>query len=374
LRNFTSETLYRRPLPADTIAFSSADGRQVFAEALASGGLTGYFPLAEQFHTQSDPAFCGLGSLVVALNALGIDPGRLWKGPWRWFAEELLDCCVPLAEVQKRGLDLAQLACLARCNGADVELTYGDTANSAAFWHALTSTAAGEGVLIASYDRSALGQTGSGHFSPIGGYHRARDLVLILDVARFKYPPHWVSAERLWQAMQPIDPATGRARGFMILRPRAQGIALGFSVRCEGESWQGLAKRLGATVAALGSATEVASLSRALIPLACHLELRVPSAAAHREALTDARAALHGLPLHQEVSDAIGSEQAEAVTLLLLTIEDLLPSAQRETLQRLTQEQPGNPALNAELSNVRAQLSALWAYANHARLQLDSWC
>jgi len=115
-------TLYRRPLPPDTIAFSSAEGRQLFAEALARGGLEGYFPLAEQFHTQSDPAFCGLGSLVVALNALAIDPGRLWKGPWRWFAEDLLDCCVPLAQVRERGLDLDELSCLARCNGAAVEL------------------------------------------------------------------------------------------------------------------------------------------------------------------------------------------------------------------------------------------------------------
>ena len=33
---------------------------------------------------------------------------------------------------------------------------------------------------------------GDGHFSPLGGYHEARDLVLILDTARFKYAPHWV--------------------------------------------------------------------------------------------------------------------------------------------------------------------------------------
>lgn len=32
-----------------------------------------------------------------------------------------------------------------------------------------------------SYTRKAFGQTGDGHFSPIGGYHSARDLVLILD-------------------------------------------------------------------------------------------------------------------------------------------------------------------------------------------------
>lgn len=35
-------------------------------------------------------------------------------------------------------------------------------------------------------------QTGSGHFSPVGGYHDGRDMEFVLDVARFKYPPHWV--------------------------------------------------------------------------------------------------------------------------------------------------------------------------------------
>src|SRR5215218_410817 len=109
-------SFYRRPLPDPLIPFASSEGRAIFSEALAAGTMDGYFDLAEQFHTQSEPAFCGLGSLVVALNALAIDPGRLWKGPWRWFAEDLLDCCVPLAEVRARGLDIDELACLARCN------------------------------------------------------------------------------------------------------------------------------------------------------------------------------------------------------------------------------------------------------------------
>ena len=62
------DNLYRRPLPTDAIAFASPEGQRVFAEALAAGGLGGYFALAEQYQTQSDPAFCGLGSLVVGLN------------------------------------------------------------------------------------------------------------------------------------------------------------------------------------------------------------------------------------------------------------------------------------------------------------------
>lgn len=71
-----SDTFHRRSLPDDATEFSSPLGRQLFAEALASGGLEGYFRLAEQFHTQAEPQFCGLGSLVVALNAMGIDPAR----------------------------------------------------------------------------------------------------------------------------------------------------------------------------------------------------------------------------------------------------------------------------------------------------------
>ena len=361
-----SQTLYRRPLPSEAIAFSSLEGRKVFAEALSAGGLEGYFPLAEQFHTQGDPAFCGLGSLVVALNALGIDPGRLWKGPWRWFSEELLDCCVPLAEVQNRGLDVEELACLARCNGADVELSRGDATNLAAFRAALTAAATGEGVLVVSYDRSALGQTGSGHFSPVGGYHGTRDLALILDVARFKYPPHWVSVERLWEATHPVDPATGRARGWLVLRPRAQGLALGFSVRCDGESWQRLAERLSAAVAELSSATDMTSLAQAIVPLISHLELRMPSAPTHREAVTSAQTALRDLPLHRQIAEAIGAERAEAVTLLTLAIDGILTPVQQAALNQLTRAETDHAALAGELSNVRAQLAALWKHAKVA--------
>jgi glutathione gamma-glutamylcysteinyltransferase len=81
-------------------------------------------------------------------------------------------------------------------------------------------------VVIASYDRGALEQTGTGHYSPIRGYHAERDLALLLDVARFKYPPHWISVERLWRAMQAADPATGRARGWLVLRRSTAGLCL----------------------------------------------------------------------------------------------------------------------------------------------------
>jgi glutathione gamma-glutamylcysteinyltransferase len=35
--------------------------------------------------------------------------------------------------------------------------------------------------------RKSLQQTGTGHFGPIAAYNKKRDMVLLLDVAKFKY-------------------------------------------------------------------------------------------------------------------------------------------------------------------------------------------
>ena len=104
------KTFYRKPLPSPpAIAFSSEEGRRRFQESLNQGDANAYFPLAEQFRTQDEPAYCGLATLAMVLNALAIDPGRIWKGIWRWFAEDMLDCCVPLEDVQKDGITFDQV-------------------------------------------------------------------------------------------------------------------------------------------------------------------------------------------------------------------------------------------------------------------------
>lgn len=71
---------YRRVLPDTCISFYSEEGKKIFREALDSGHMECYFKLAAQFRTQDEPAFCGLTTLVIALNALEVDPGAVWKG------------------------------------------------------------------------------------------------------------------------------------------------------------------------------------------------------------------------------------------------------------------------------------------------------
>jgi hypothetical protein len=83
---------------------------------------------------------------------------------------------------------------MASCRGG----SDGDDGNDAE--DAAATSPSRTSFVIVSYTRKTLGQTGDGHFSPVGGYDRATDSILILDVARFKYPPHWVPVEMMWEA------------------------------------------------------------------------------------------------------------------------------------------------------------------------------
>ena len=54
--------------------------QKLFSEALGDGTMEGFFKLISYYQTQSEPAYCGLATLSMVLNALSIDPGRKWKG------------------------------------------------------------------------------------------------------------------------------------------------------------------------------------------------------------------------------------------------------------------------------------------------------
>lgn len=60
-------------------------------------------------------------------------------------------------------------------------------------------------------------QTGSGHFSPISGYHSTENKILILDVARFKYPSHWMDTQMVYDSLAHIDSQSGLSRGFILV-------------------------------------------------------------------------------------------------------------------------------------------------------------
>jgi glutathione gamma-glutamylcysteinyltransferase len=370
---------YRRPLPPTLVPFASPEGRTLFREALAEGNLEGWFALAEQFHTQADPAFCGLGTLVVALNALGVDPGRLWKGPWRWYSEELLDCCLPLESVRTQGITLDQFACLARCNGVRADAKRAEESSIEAFRADLRSaaTSASGPALAVSYSRRALGQTGDGHFSPVAGLHAGRDLALVLDVARFKYPPHWVPVPMLWEAMLPSDPATGRSRGWALLRRRATGSSVLFHLSSATLPWTEVSRRLRVELpSALAAAAPRGAdeLVRAFVawmrseilglmePLPASLDALAPEHRAQAEALLDA---LRSTALFAAVARAPIPPEAGPMTMMLLALPEetfaSLPDEAREGIRALRRLDALPALLRSEVEVLREQIVALEA-------------
>jgi len=87
-----------------------------------------YFPLTSQFLTQSEPAYCGLTSMAMALNALHVDPTHFrWKGGWRWFTEEVfISQCSSHGEIEmikREGITMDDFYRLGRLHGLDLSMT-----------------------------------------------------------------------------------------------------------------------------------------------------------------------------------------------------------------------------------------------------------
>jgi len=71
---------------------------------------------------------------------------------------------------------------------------------------------------IVNYLRMVIGQERGGHISPLAAYDAELDRFLILDVARYKYQPVWVSASDLFSAMNTPDADNGnKKRGFVLI-------------------------------------------------------------------------------------------------------------------------------------------------------------
>jgi hypothetical protein len=84
--------------------------------------------------------------------------------------------------------------------------------------HAREALSASNHYVIVNYLRRTLGQQTGGHISPLAAYDEKQDRFLILDVARYKYPPVWVSSADLYAAMNTPDAINGgKTRGYVLV-------------------------------------------------------------------------------------------------------------------------------------------------------------
>ena len=169
------KSLFRRPIPEALIALSSTEGRRRFLDAQLAGSAEPFLPLMEQFVTQNEPTYCGLGSLTMVMNALRIDPRRRWRdetGPgWRWWSDEMFptSCTGDLDYFRVNGSTMEEFQLLAAANGADVRARRptdaGESIDTFRQSFVDAGTTAQSSFTVTSFCRSTLGQTGEQRMS-----------------------------------------------------------------------------------------------------------------------------------------------------------------------------------------------------------------
>ncbi|HEV3194435.1 MAG TPA: phytochelatin synthase family protein [Polyangiaceae bacterium] len=208
-------------LPDSVVALDSPEGAKLFDGANAK---VDYFALSGAYVTQQTQAFCGVASAVMVLNAMQVlaPTAPAWE-PYHSFTQDNVfnataRAAYPPDAVNRGGMTLDQLADLFQSHPARAKAVHARGTNVADFRREAVQNlkTAGDYIVI-NYDRGPLGMETSGHFSPLGAYNEAADKFLIMDVARYKYPPYWADAAQVFAAMSGTDLSSGDTRGYLVV-------------------------------------------------------------------------------------------------------------------------------------------------------------
>jgi hypothetical protein len=210
------------PLPGNLTGFSTRDGEVYFAE---SDARAAYFPLASNFLTQKTQTYCGVASIVMVLNALRVPAPTVPEyAPYRTFTQdnvldERTDSVLARETLARQGMTLDQIGGILATQPVKAEVHHASDSSIEEFRKLAQAYLGEEGhFVIVNYLRKALGEEIGGHISPLAAYDAKADRFLILDVARYKYPPVWVTTADLFAAMNTPDAANcGKTRGFVLV-------------------------------------------------------------------------------------------------------------------------------------------------------------
>ena len=249
LKHFSDEWI----LPPEVIDLRSEEGQRRLLEC---SHCDDYPALATSYLTQATQTFCGLASTVMVLNADG--ESRKWRPitqpykPFHFYTQcNLLNddvkADIDVAKILNEGMELNEIFFVlerqpsvesAYCRHATNARAEGEAPSSTApqncgvdesyetFMDTITTALDTPRHYIIANFAGAPSPSRGGHFSPIAAYHKASDSFLIMDVARYKYPPFWIASKKLWQGMQTIDSGSGRARGYIITKTKSSDVEI----------------------------------------------------------------------------------------------------------------------------------------------------
>ncbi|MBS0622122.1 MAG: phytochelatin synthase family protein [Verrucomicrobia bacterium] len=190
-----------------------------------SDAKANFWNLVRFYESQIRLTYCSIATSVMALNALGIEaPLSKFLGRYQMFTQEEffstdVSKVIDPNEVLARGMSLEELTKVLRAFPVTVLKYEAQQLSQEEMRRILISALKNPNqCVLALYQRRAFQQIGGGHWSPIAAYDAKSDSFLVLDVARFKYPPVWVDATAFIRAMQ-TNNLLG-SRGFLILEKK----------------------------------------------------------------------------------------------------------------------------------------------------------
>lgn len=209
-------------VPKSLVSLESPAGQRLLID---SHYKADYWPLSRYFVTQKTTTFCCIASLVMVMNSLPIArPLAAELAPYKLFTQTnffyypgVLQATTP--ERAHFGETLQKAIQLAKLFPVNVKAYHAKSATGfKAFMqrakHVMQNPQA---FLIINFGRKGIDEVGGGHFSPVAAYNQKANRFLIMDVARYKYPPVWVKAKALWHAMELVDTTSKQARGYLII-------------------------------------------------------------------------------------------------------------------------------------------------------------
>lgn len=199
------------------------DSPEGIARLQRSEAKENLWKLLRFYEAQSRPTYCSVATTVIAFNALSIEaPESKFLGKYRLFTQEEFFSDNVLAaidrnEVQKRGMSLDDLTTVLGTFPVKVSKYEAQELSQEEVLRSIVSALENPNqVVLALYQRREVNQEGGGHWSPIAAYDSESDSFLILDVARFKYPPVWMNASKFINSMQTVN-NNNKSRGFIII-------------------------------------------------------------------------------------------------------------------------------------------------------------
>lgn len=197
------------------------------SERLVSATLKQHFFFVQPYvESQQNLAFCGPASIAATLNSMEIRrPAAGHLHPYGFFTQDNIftpatERIKSSARVSMSGMTLAETTAFFNALNVKASRYHADELDLDALRTLIRAALQNpKQRIIVNYSRQALGQAGSGHMSPLGAYDEKSDSVLLLDVAKFKYPPAWITLPDLLSALRTTDPDSGKSRGVVVVGP-----------------------------------------------------------------------------------------------------------------------------------------------------------